>query len=74
MRRKFSIYQCICVLLGYTLVLTGALPAAQEETGSNGTITGMVQSQDLRQADQPVQVGIRKTSTQGVTNRRASLP
>lgn len=73
MRRRFSIYQCICVLLGYTLVLTGALSAAQgEETGSNGTITGTVQSQDLRRADQAI-VQVRDQEgnvvTQGVTNQ-----
>jgi len=73
MRRKFSVYQCICVLLGYTAVLTGALPVAQgEETGSNGTVTGTVQSQDLRRADQAI-VQVRDQEgnvvTQGVTNQ-----
>ena len=73
MRRKFSVYQWTCVLLGYTLVLTGALPAAQgEETGSNGRITGTVQSQDLRRVDQAmVQVRDQEGNvvTQGVTNQ-----
>ena len=73
MRRKFSVYQCICVLLGCAVAVTSVLPAAQaEETGPNGTITGTVQSQDLRRADQAI-VQVRDQEgnvvTQGVTNQ-----
>ncbi len=73
MRRRFSHHHLIWALLGFALALNGTVPTVQaEENGPNGTITGTVQSQDLRRADQAI-VQVRDQEgnvvTQGVTNQ-----
>ncbi|HSA62663.1 MAG TPA: TonB-dependent receptor [Nitrospiraceae bacterium] len=73
MRRRFSHHHLIWALLGFALALSGTAPTVQAEgNGPNGTITGTVQSQDLRRADQAI-VQVRDQEgnvvTQGVTNQ-----
>ncbi|MFY4730053.1 carboxypeptidase regulatory-like domain-containing protein, partial [Nitrospira sp. BLG_2] len=73
MRRGCALSRTIWALVGFVVALSVlARNVEASETGPNGTITGTVQSQDLRRIDQAI-VQIRDQEgnvvTQGVTNQ-----